>query len=422
MPGSARKEILMRNVSLVLAVLFSFLPAAAILAQGPLTPPGAPAPTMKTLAQVEPRTPITNMPFTISASGSYYLTADFSAAAGIIIATNHVTIDLCGFTLTGPGKLAAGSASAIILGGGYVNAVVRNGRIREWPGHGVGVGSVGWLEDLNVENCNADGLHAGQQSRVVNCRVGACGESGIRVDHSSRVQGCTVTANGSNGVYAVNDCEIRDTEATQNTLDGIGTGNGCSVIHCVGGNNTRRGFNLSNGNTLLGCSAYHNTGDGINASSGCTITDCSAYDNTGSGISAASRCTISHCSSYDNTQVGIGVNSACTISECTAAENGANIMVTANCQVLNNTCVGSGAGVGIQVVYNSGHGNRLDGNTVSLLAVGFDVKDSGNLIIRNSSYLATVDYSITNNNSVGGIVVVPNASFTNTNPWANFEF
>jgi hypothetical protein len=42
------------------------------LAQGSLTPPpGAPAPTMKTLDQIEARTPISSAPFTISAPGSY---------------------------------------------------------------------------------------------------------------------------------------------------------------------------------------------------------------------------------------------------------------------------------------------------------------------------------------------------------------
>ena len=412
----------MKRCLCVLAVLLILSLISNAFAQGDLTPPGAPAPTMKTLAQVEPRTPITNMPFTISASGSYYLTANFTAATGITIATNHVTVDLCGFTLNGPGKSAVGTASGI--GGSYANVVVRNGRIREWPGHGVVVGSVGWLEDLNVENCNADGLQADQQSRVVNCRVGSCGENGIRLDHSSRAQGCTVTANTSNGVYTANDCEIRDTEATYNTLDGIVTGNGCSVIHCVAANNTRHGFRLSNGNTVLGCSAYINTGDGINASSGCTIADCSAYDNTGSGITTASRCTITRCTSHDNTLLGIGVNSACTISECTAAVNGTNIGVTADCHVLNNTCVGAGfgVGVGIQVVHNSGFGNRLDGNTASSLAIGFDVKDSGNLIVRNSAYNNATDYSITNNNSVGGIVDVTGNGFTNTNPWVNFQF
>jgi len=38
--------------------------------QGSLTPPGTPAPTMKTLAQIEPRTPISFLPVTLSQPGS----------------------------------------------------------------------------------------------------------------------------------------------------------------------------------------------------------------------------------------------------------------------------------------------------------------------------------------------------------------
>ncbi len=39
--------------------------------QGSLTPPGAPAPMMKTLTQVEPRTMITNAPYSLPPPGSY---------------------------------------------------------------------------------------------------------------------------------------------------------------------------------------------------------------------------------------------------------------------------------------------------------------------------------------------------------------
>src|ERR1041385_7160549 len=74
----------------------------AAFAQGNLTPPGAPAPTMKTLAQIEPRTPIATAPFTITAGGSYYLTTNVSVVTGdaITIATNNVTLDLNGFTIS----------------------------------------------------------------------------------------------------------------------------------------------------------------------------------------------------------------------------------------------------------------------------------------------------------------------------------
>ena len=60
-------------------------------AQGPLTPPGAPAPTMKTLAQVEPRIAITNVPFTINRPGSYYLTTNLTSTGhGIEIVSREM--------------------------------------------------------------------------------------------------------------------------------------------------------------------------------------------------------------------------------------------------------------------------------------------------------------------------------------------
>src|ERR1039458_5339386 len=70
-------------------------------AQGSLTPPGAPAPTMLTLSQIEPRTPITSVPYTISIPGSYYLTTNITATTSnsIVINTNGVTLDLSGFTI-----------------------------------------------------------------------------------------------------------------------------------------------------------------------------------------------------------------------------------------------------------------------------------------------------------------------------------
>ena len=52
----------------------------------------------------EPRTPISSLPYTISQSGSYYVTANLvSATDGIVIESSGVTVDLMGFSLTGDG-------------------------------------------------------------------------------------------------------------------------------------------------------------------------------------------------------------------------------------------------------------------------------------------------------------------------------
>jgi hypothetical protein len=74
----------LKLAALALLATFSLQPSA-LLAQGSLTPPGAPAPTMKTLAQIEPRTPIAAAPFTISAPGSYYLTTNLTVSGGTAI-------------------------------------------------------------------------------------------------------------------------------------------------------------------------------------------------------------------------------------------------------------------------------------------------------------------------------------------------
>ncbi len=91
----------------ILSLLLS-ASAAELFAQGPLTPPGAPAPTMTTLDQVEPRITVnaTNTPgdadslYKITQPGSYYLSGNLtgvSSKIGIEIATNNVTLDLMGF-------------------------------------------------------------------------------------------------------------------------------------------------------------------------------------------------------------------------------------------------------------------------------------------------------------------------------------
>ena len=112
-------------------------------AQGSLTPPtGAPTPVMKSLDQIEARTPVNTLAGDATAShiitlpGSYYLTSTIngnSGKSGIRIEADNVTLDLNGFTLEAVGGSLMGIQ--INLSAGQVN--IRNGQLRFWPSGGI---------------------------------------------------------------------------------------------------------------------------------------------------------------------------------------------------------------------------------------------------------------------------------------------
>jgi hypothetical protein len=124
-------------LSLVLLATISYQPSTC-LGQGSLTPPGTPAPTMKSLDQIA-STGIainaTNTPgdsgdvFVISQTGNYYMTGNIAAASGkngIKINASGTTIDMNGFQISGAGS-GGGSAGILILAGSQ--CCVKNGSI-----------------------------------------------------------------------------------------------------------------------------------------------------------------------------------------------------------------------------------------------------------------------------------------------------
>src|ERR1051325_1073226 len=136
-------------------ILAQLLALHAVLAQGPLTPPGAPAPAFKTLQEIEPRAIVNsnNTPgdslnlFLITNSGSYYLTNNLTGVSGkngLGIAAPNVTLDLNGFSLLGvPGS--ADGINAANATDAAAGLVVQNGTVANWGGNGInaGVGAPG---------------------------------------------------------------------------------------------------------------------------------------------------------------------------------------------------------------------------------------------------------------------------------------
>lgn len=182
MPVSLRAGLLTAVCTLAATIAF---------AQGSLTPSGPPVPSMKTLQQIEPRTPISSLPFTISAPGSYYLTGPLeSTNTGITVSANDVTIDLMGFTIGGaqntnhPGIHVSGTNNVMRR-----NVVIRNGSITRF-GIGVLIENTqgGRVHDVVIHQNRAEGIFLRSND------PGVC--SDITIEH------CSVTENASFGIFA----------------------------------------------------------------------------------------------------------------------------------------------------------------------------------------------------------------------------
>jgi parallel beta-helix repeat protein len=341
---------------------------STVFAQGNLPPPPGPvAPTMKTLSQVEPRTPIgavpstpiVSLPYAITAPGSYYLTSSLtgvSGSDGITISANDVTLDLSGFTLLG----VAGSGNGIHVTSGVTNVsagssnlVVRNGVLDSWGSAGVNAGSAFNAQFHNLRLfSNSFGLEAGNNCTVLDC---------------------TASDNTSIGIYVQNGCAVKDCLASDN-YTGISTANDCTVLWCTANNNGSVGIGTGWNSTVKDSTAGNNGGDGIQAGPNTTVQSCTAAGNDYAGIEI----------NYDGLITG-------------------------------NNCCDNTYGIFIDVGYSLIDGNNVRGN--SDYAIYPQNANHGNVISRNSGGGSSSQYFGYGTNPD----YAPFQSIsTATSPWANF--
>lgn len=352
---------------------------ASSRAQGDLTPPGPPAPAMKSLGQLEPRTPITNLPVTITQPGSYYLATNLSSAGhGIVIRTNRVSIDLMGFSLAGDrtdddyGIWIDGASSAPLR-----DLVVRNGSI-----HGFGSGI--WAN--YPQNSRMEALLISSNSQygiILSASSGRCG--GNTIAH------CSIAGNGQYGIalygLASGQCNgnvIADCSISSNILDGIYL-SGTSSGRC-------------DGNVVARCSIAGNRSQGI------------SLGGTASGQCNGNRivdCTVSASGSY-------GLKADGTGGRCEG-----NVVAG---------CILRGSGTrGIHL--DTAHGNRIEDNQVSgtvFAGTTYGISSASaasNLVVRNFCAGQTNNYSIGAANAYGPIVTNSGelAGGAAAQPWANFS-
>jgi len=202
-------------------------------AQGSLTPPpGVPGPTMITLSQIEPRTPVdgTHTPgdsadlFVIGSPGSYYLTTNIvgvSSKNGILVAANNVTLDLKGFSVLG----ASNSENGILIFSSSPNLTIRDGTISGWT------------------SSSSFGVIC-QTTNVIFERLTISGNSsGLYCDGNTVVENCTVSGNNGTGItVSGSDSLVRDNRCLGNNAANVG---GTTSLVVFGSNNRIEGNHVT---------------------------------------------------------------------------------------------------------------------------------------------------------------------------------
>jgi parallel beta-helix repeat protein len=396
---------------------------STVFAQGSLTPPGVPAPMMKSLDQIEPRTPISSLPCVVSHSGSYYLTTNLFGSDGqdgIIVTANDVTLDLNGFVLDGtvtvgtrvaqgqpvPQMGTMGSLNGINATSGVVNLVVRNGSLRGWGKSGVAAdncdGAV--FERLRISGSGSWGLISGLRSAVRDCTAISNPGGGITADYHSLVSGCLSAENGGNGFWCPAGGTVRD---------------------CLAMNNMGDGFAAGDVSVFSGCTSRDNNGTGFSAGAGSVVSGCTSTANSQTGILVGVNSVVRDCSVRSCFNGGIGADTGCTVSGCAVCyvAGFAGIQVQAGCAVVNNTCSFMDNG-NVPAIKVQSTGSRIEGNTVCSNYWGIVVEGTGNFVFRNTATAnSSGNYTNAPGNVVGEILnVIGGATITNANPWANFSF
>ncbi len=366
--------------TLAIATLLGGAPLP-LFAQGPLNPPGPPAPMMKTLVEMEPRTHIVSLPYTITASGSYYLTNNLNGggtAAGIIIQASGVTIDLRGFSIE---NCISGISAA---GAGVTDVAIHNGIVRGCAGAGIDLGVVAKvrLEGVILTGNGGDGAGIGPASLVTLCTAKENGLNGLVVGDGGKVFQCVTQSNGGNGIAVASTCQVSDNNCNlQAAGAGIATAGNGNRVEGNSCNQNKYGFQIngtgnlvirnnacSNGVSDYSVSTGNNYGQ-ILTSPGAGFVNSNAWANFGCGTPNNGTCAVNvDCDDGNNCTTDVCQASACIHTAIAGCGGGGGLgsacMTAADCNDGNacttDVCQGGTCVAGPLVVCDDGNACTTD--------------------------------------------------------------
>jgi hypothetical protein len=216
----------------------------------------------------------------ISAPGSYYLTSNLVAVAGlngISIRANNVTLDLNGFALIGvPGSLDGINATMP-----WRNVEIRTGNIEGWGGDGLDTSLVTDGRCFNVRSTSngGNGFNLGPRSVVTECQASSNAVHGFVVA-GGVVKQCIAVANGfMGGAPALGHGFFMSAPLGESDV----------IKDCVAITNATDGINVApglpgRGAVIADNSTKNNLSDGIEVYNHCIIRGNNALANVASGI------------------------------------------------------------------------------------------------------------------------------------------
>ena len=303
------------------------------------------------------------------------LTCTSPAVNAITIDADHVSLNLNGHSLVGPGT---NSGHGVYQPASRHHLTVSNGRLLQWRGFEKGgIYAPGRNNQFSrLQLCsNAFGIYSGPATAMDQCTAVANTEDGLHVRDSSSLTGCAAWSNAY-GIVAGYGSSLADCAARLNSAYGITAEYDSTLQNCSASGNGQYGFRLLDHVTAAHCSASENGTDGICAGIGNVISDCAASQNSSNGISVEARC-----------------------------------LVSGNVCALNDPA-GSGAGL-----LARGNDNRIQDNHLTGNGTGLRLAGTNNLAVRNSAFGNSSNYSYLAGNLLGTIQTSP----AGAGPWDNFS-
>jgi hypothetical protein len=189
-------------------------------------------------------------PVTIDQGGSYRLTGNLAVpnenTTAIAISVEGVTLDLNGFSISGPSNQSGPSGTGVGVYASAGDVSVVNGIVR-------GMGSTGVIIDARSR---AENLHLYYNL------------TGIIAGFDSLIVGVNASRNRQNGMYVAGDSTITRSIANENIQDGIYAGSRSNITNNTANDNDRCGIAASADSLVLNNGVSRNISHGLSLSAG----------------------------------------------------------------------------------------------------------------------------------------------------------